>query len=62
MTNKKFYIILTWAQCYKTFFGLWFKDIHSKLDCLLDYTGKACQGQTLKLIMKIGKLRTKKVL
>ena len=32
----------------------------TKLDCLKNQAGKACQGQTLKLIKKIHKLRSKK--
>ncbi len=31
----------------------------AKLECLLDYAGKACKGQALQLITKISKLRTK---
>jgi hypothetical protein len=37
-------------------------DFPTKLERLLEQAGKACRGQTLKLITKIHKLRTKKVL
>ncbi len=38
-------IISPLGLCYKTFFCPWFTDFHNKRECLLDWAGKACQGQ-----------------
>jgi len=42
-----------WGQCYKTFLSVIyeFTNFRTKLECLLDKAGKACQG--LELIRKI---------
>jgi hypothetical protein len=48
------------ANSHKTFFCLGFTDFRTKLECLLDSTGKAYQRQTLLLITKIRNLWTKK--
>ncbi len=39
---------------------LFSRDFRTKLECLLDQAGKACQGENLLVITKIGKLWTKK--
>ncbi len=37
-----------------------YTNFRTKLECLLEYAGKACLGQSLYLIMKIYQLQTKK--
>jgi hypothetical protein len=45
-------------QCYKAFLYV-ISEFCTKLECLLEQAGEACQGQTLQLVMKISKLRPK---
>ncbi len=61
MTQHYFIILCPGADVIKLF-CLYFKKFLTKLECLLDQAVKACQGQTLYLITKICKLRTKKFL